>query len=582
MLLLFVSLIAQSQTIKPQTQKLRVEEHEPFSVQYIAEDLEEDHQVISPVFKDFLKASGPDEHSGFINTTWGPKAIKNISYTLVAMRPGRFIVEGPQIKVNNKLIRSESVIVEVLSKAEAFQRREQEIGSDYFLAPGEDPYEKIKRNLFMKVTVNKKECYVGEPVLATFKLYSRLTSKSDIVKNPGFYGFTVQDIVNLNDNIVATEMVNGKLFDVHTVRSVQLYPLQAGLFMIDPMEVTNKVEFSKSAVSNKTEQEIIEGSSKAFDEQTTSSHEGAITYEGSLSTDKVTIRVKPLPESRRPMGFTGATGRFSIRATLDKSLLARNEEGVLVITVKGKGNFTQLAPPIVAWPGGIENFEPIIKDSLIKTAVPLKGYRIFRFPFVSSRAGDYTIPAISFSFFDPDSNHYGSAGTEPIKLTISNAENKVLPKKEADIISNKRDFKSLWIYAGIFVVVILIIAIQFRKPKRPAIEQVTVQQEKTPSSEQLLQPAQFALITGDSNFYDLLQKSIWDHFSDVLHLSGSRRSKAELYRAMKARNIDESICQDLLSVMKECEEALFTRAELLHDKQSLLNRAKAIFESTKA
>ena len=39
------------------------------------------------------------------------------------------------------------------------------------------------------------------------------------------------------------------------VRKVQLYPLRHGIFNIDAMEVQNKVEFSKSAVSKKTERE---------------------------------------------------------------------------------------------------------------------------------------------------------------------------------------------------------------------------------------------------------------------------------------------------------------------------------------
>ena len=53
----------------------------------------------------------------------------------------------------------------------------------------------------MKVLVDKRVCFVGEPVTAIFKLYSRLESKSDIVKNPGFYGFTVQDMINLDDKL---------------------------------------------------------------------------------------------------------------------------------------------------------------------------------------------------------------------------------------------------------------------------------------------------------------------------------------------------------------------------------------------
>ena len=73
----------------------------------------------------------------------------------------------------------------------------------------------MQQNLFMKVLVDKRVCFVGEPVTATFKLYSRLESKSDIVKNPGFYGFTVQDMINLDDKLTAVENINGKNFDVH-------------------------------------------------------------------------------------------------------------------------------------------------------------------------------------------------------------------------------------------------------------------------------------------------------------------------------------------------------------------------------
>ena len=84
------------------------------------------------------------------------------------------------------------------------------------------------------------------PSRLTFKLYSRLESKSDIVKNPGFYGFTVQDMINLDDRLTAVENINGKNFDVHIVRKdCELYPLRPGIFNIDAMEVQNRVEFSK-------------------------------------------------------------------------------------------------------------------------------------------------------------------------------------------------------------------------------------------------------------------------------------------------------------------------------------------------
>ena len=245
--------------------------------------------------------------------------------------------------------------------------------------------------------VDKRSCFIGEPVLATFKLYSRLESKSDIVKNPGFYGFTVHDMVNLSDKQVVPENVNGKAFDVHTIRKVQLYPLQAGVFTIDAMEVKNNIEFSRSTVNKKTEQEIVEGvlGNNESDEKKGNTE----AFESSMSTEPVTINVKPLPDKTKPISFEGATGLFTISAEAVKNKLSREEGDMLEITISGKGNFVQLNAPAVQWPKGMEGFEPSVKDSLDKSASPLTGSRTYRYPFVSATAGEYTIPGITFSFF---------------------------------------------------------------------------------------------------------------------------------------------------------------------------------------
>jgi len=581
-LLLLLPFIGKTQTVRVIVQKDLILRGESFNIQYVFEDLISTDQLIYPSFHDFRVVSGPDLTKGSESGVNGVKSLTTISFTLAATRPGRFVVEGPKIKTIDKIIPGHSVIINVTDKKEIFQPNTKQVNSDYFLQPGEDPNEKVSKNLFMKVTVDKRECFVGEPVLATFKLYSRLASTSDIVKNPGFYGFTVQDIVNLNDNSVSTETVNGRLFDVHTIRSAQLYPLRAGIFTVDAMEVMNEVEFSKGSVNKKTEQKIFEGVV-----ETNHHHHhvkgDTVVVETSLSTEKIPIRVKPLPEIKRPPNFNGAVGNFLIEARLEKNELARNEEGVLIITIKGKGNFTQLSAPVIEWPAGIENFDPAVKDSLDKKATPLKGLRTFRFSFLSSKTGSYIIPPVSFSFFNPDSNHYKTITTGSEALTILNAEKKETPRNEpAAKAMEKRDYKSFWIYAGIFLVVVVIISLQLRKPKEETILiNVVPEKEATISIEQLLQPAQFALVADDNNFYSLLQKTIWDHLSQLLHLSGSKKSKVELYRAMKAKNIDEFVCRDLLTILNECEAALFTNADLVQDKQELLNRTKAVLGEIK-
>ena len=148
-------------------------------------------------------------------------------------------------------------------------------------------------------------------------------------------------------------------------------------------------------MSKKTEQEIAEG---VFPDNDIADHSNTAVYENNMSTEALAITVKPTPAKNKPAEYSGATGNFMMSALVEQNVLGKNEEGDLVITISGKGNFTQLSPPVVQWPAGIEGFEPRSKDSLDHEHSPLNGKRVFRFGFVSAKPGNYILPAISFSF----------------------------------------------------------------------------------------------------------------------------------------------------------------------------------------
>ncbi len=566
---------------------------ESFQVQYIIEDGDKSMNVKPPVFNNFRFVAGPNIYMGTVAGTNGTRALRNAVYTLEAIRPGKFIIPGASITVNGRMIRSNDVLVQVISKEEAVNpdnyRNNKEDGinpSDYFLRPGENAYEKISQNLFLKVLVDKKSCYVGEPVLATFKLYSRLESKSDIVKNPGFYGFTVYDMVNLADKQMATENVNGKKFDVHTIRKVQLYPLQSGVFTIDAMEVKNKVEFSKSAVNKKTEQEIVEG--VLGNDNTESTKEGTELFETDISTEPVTISVKPVPSVNKPSSFTGATGHFTIAAALVNDTLAKNEQGFFEITIAGKGNFIQLDVPAVQWPAGVEGFEPVVKDDLDKTKIPLAGSRIFRYPFVCSSPGNLQLPSVSFSFFDTDSNSYKTVVTKKVVVLIGNEEKvsagsggKEVVEEYKSSIAEKSEQAAR--KAGIVVVsLVLLILVYwgFRKKEPEKLQQVPAIAAQ-PSIDNLLEPAYAAVSAEGNQFYSVLHGIIWKFAAEQFNLSGSEMNKQMLADKMNEANVVADISLNLFHVLADCEAGMFTNASLLNDKQSMLEETKEILEKVR-
>lgn len=553
---------------------------ESFQVQYVIEELNKNDDFFPPDFRDFRFISGPNIYEGSALSANGPKKLKNIVYTLVATRPGKFIIPGASARIGDKLIKSDNTWLQVISKTDLLKKTKlnlKESNEDYFLGPGEDPYQKMKRNLFMKVLVDKKTCFVGEPVTATFKLYSRLESRSDIVKNPGFYGFTVQDMINLSDRLSATENINGKNFDVHVVRKVQLYPLQPGVFNIDAMEVRNKVEFSKSAVSKKTEQEIVEG---VFLENNNDEKANTVVFENNMNTETIAITVKPTPQRNKPPDYNGAAGIFSINATLEKAQLSKNEESNLVITIGGKGNFTQLEAPVVQWPAGIEGFDPAIKDSLDTRHSPLNGKREFRFRFVSAKPGKYVLPAISFSFFKLDSNNYKTITTQPLNVSISDRESPVkeVIETEAASVKSKGRWKWLLVCSGLLAVAIS--AYWFKKSRKSIkTESSDTTTDPLISVASILQPAYTFSAADNKMFYTVLRNCIWDFFGRHFGLTGSKMSKTSLFGILDEKKIDDKSKNAIRNILNQCETGVFTNAEDTIDKKKLLEETKEVMKS---
>jgi hypothetical protein len=545
---------------------------ESFPVQFVLEDIDPGSEFYQPDFRDFRLVNGPYIYSGSVQGPDGPTKLKNIMFTLEAIKPGKFLIAGAGARVNDNYFKSDNVWVEVIPRSEAIKRGQydQNLNADYFLKPGEDPYKKIRDNLFLKIMVDKTTCFTGEPVTATYKLYSRLISKSAIVKNPGFYGFTVHDMVGLGDKKSEIEMVGGKKFDVHTIRKVQLYPLRPGQFTIDPMELSNKVEFSRTVVTRKTEQEIIEGVVAEKDEPAALN---AAEYESDMRTEPVLITVKPSPENRQPDDFTGATGRFEINAVVDKKELAKNEEGKLVIEVSGKGNFTQLTAPVIEWPSELEGFEPKITDTLDHSLSPLKGKRSFVFSFVSAKPGHYSIPSVRFSFFDPDSNRYKTVTTQPLNITINDNQKVAEQAPEAGDNSGGPDR-----YHEYFIMLILLAAMGVcigwykLRSKKPAQSELAAEQG-LPSVTALLGPA--AEFSGeDKLFYTTLRQCIWNFFTLHFGLTGSKMNNYNVRSLMQQQQADEATQLNVLEILEECETGMFTTAYIQTDRKALLKKTE--------
>jgi hypothetical protein len=341
------------------------------------------------------------------------------------------------------------------------------------------------------------------------------------------------------------------------------------------MEVKNKVEFSRSVINKKTERQIAEGMLNGSDEEPVD--ENAEVFETSISTQPVLIHVNPIPEANMPAAFNGAVGNFNISSTVVKNRMAKNEEGILEIIIAGQGNFTQLNAPVINWPAGMEGFEPVIKDAIDETKMPLGGSRTFRYPFIGSRPGKYELPVVNFSFFMPGAG-YKTISSAPVQVEISPEEmvNRIKEERKTSITeTNAAASRTAAIIIISLVVAIFIYWIWFRK-EAPV---VTKEEKKIlPTVEDVLGPVYSLTHSGDREFYSTLRQSIWSFFNLHFHFSGSDMNKERLLAKMKAGGIGEEDIKDIGTILQQCEAGTFTNAEMPGEKGELLAKTKEILE----
>ena len=553
-----------------------VGKNQPIQLEYIAENAKTILDFKPPSFDDFNVVQGPMQSSGMSVINGDVTQYKSLIFLLQPREPGKYTIKGATARINGKMMRSNSISVEVMNKnvaspstgAQAFNfsfpgdRAEAE--REFYLRPGENVTDKIKKNLFVKATVNKISCYVNEPVVATYKLYSRLRSESRVVKRPSYNGFSVYDMVDPDGSVTSTESINGKEFNVHLIRQSQLFPLQAGTFTLDPVEVENEVSFIRTNGDQANSfDEIFNPTGDEVDQTMT------------LSSKPVIITVKPLPTENQPATFDGAVGNFRITSALSKNTVHAGEIANLTVKVSGKGNLPIISVPSIKLPDGIESYDPKTQEDFHPEMVPLSGVKTFKFPITARKEGNYIIEPIRFSFFDPISKTYRTDSTHPLSLEVLPA----LPGQEKNLPSAQAapaptNYSEMILGAAIAVVVLALLAIAFvyyrraeKRKKQLREEMLAREKAKAVAKVDPLEKAKQLITTADrSLFLKEMENVIWKKTAETLSIPRALLNQPSVIAELNSRGANDTadLFRDLVN---RCESMLYipgTQSDNLH------------------
>ena len=460
-------LTVHAQTFSTRVSAKSIGKKDAVQVEYIAENLEL-QDLILPVFNGWSILSGPNFSSNRLQT--GNIIKQQVIYTLT-LQPqatGRLTIPGAKATIDNKVKLSNTVVVEVKNTDHVQGNNaapapgivpgfddpmlmDEEMNDDQVLRKGESARDKINKNLLVRLDVNKKTAFVGEPILATYKLCTRIRSQSRVIKQPAFSGATVLEMTS-DDPLPKKEKIGNKWYNVYIIRQVQLIPLRAGPLHLPQASVENKVTFYREGQLNYRD--------LFYNNPAVKPEEVIVTFTNPALNVSIINLPQPAPE-----GFSGAVGNFSVHINSISEGGQTSNGNELQLIINGNGNLQQIKPPVINWPVGIEGFDATEKENIDKTTYPATITKTIVYPYVATKSGDFTIPPITFAYFNANQKKYVSLFTKPVTLHVKKGSKSILPAAIKNY-SNEFYARSYLLLGGALLIILLGL-ILYNKKKHP-------------------------------------------------------------------------------------------------------------------
>ncbi|HEX8676749.1 MAG TPA: BatD family protein, partial [Segetibacter sp.] len=535
--------------------------------------------------------SGPNLSSSTMQT--GNIVKQQIVYS-VMLQPkvsGTLMIPGATALINNKPQLSNTITVQVKNvnhipgnqpPTQAPGRSlfdhlpfEDEVPASQYLKKGEKALDKIKNNIVVRLEVSKRNCYVGEPILATYKLCTRLKSKSKVVKQPQFSGCTVVELTG-EEQDQHVEKINGIQYNVFVIRKVQLVPLEAGKLVLPQASVENKVSFYDA--SNLSFRDLY------YTPPTVPVEEQLVTLQN--KTETIDVKALPPVPSIGNADFSGAIGNFDAAIAIKENKITTNTTNHLLFIIEGVGSIQQVKAPVIKWPKGIESFEATEQNEEDKSGFPVKFKKTFSFPFLADKKGTYTFPAVEFTYFDAKANRYITKATRAFTLPVSQGKKSFFRTLKRS--NGEDEFQSrLYILLGGAVAVILIGLIWFNGKQKPELQpaKATIikkeeeQEEiKKPDSSAFLYAIRELQPDDDSSFfYKQLSKNLHSYIRSKYNIeAGELPSYIEQHpelatSLLQLKDLADNCCLGMYTPVYTIEQAMQHRLEAIEVLSKLEN-----------
>ncbi len=147
-----------------------------------------------------------------------------------------------------------------------------------------------------------------------------------------------------------------------------------------------------------------------------------------VTSPELHFEAAELPEKGRPENFTGAIGDFQLTVSASPREVEIGEPITLTLEIAGMGNFDRVEPPLFPATPDWKTYSPSTDYSSQETY--LFGKKQFEQAIVAKNSNLKQIPALSFSYFDPEKENYITVASTPIGVTIAEPDSPINPQQQ--------------------------------------------------------------------------------------------------------------------------------------------------------
>ncbi|MCS6808233.1 MAG: BatD family protein [Bacteroidota bacterium] len=551
----------------------------------------------APSFEGLSVLSGPIQ-SQSVRIVNGVMS-QSVSYTYVvqAWSEGRVTISPASAEISGKRVQSNSLTIQVLGKQS--NQRSTHGKSDALSAEG-DLSKELQKGVFLKASVNKTSVVRGEQIIATYKLYTRITLTNYTPrKMPALTGFWSQDIESPQQLMFHDELINGQLFRVAAVKKTVLFPQQTGILELDPMEaeVVARVNVGRENTTQFRDpfDAFFHGGDPFAD-----AFGQVQDVRLPLRSPTIKIAVRPLPETHIPAEFNGAVGTFSLETDLSTRSTRTNEPVKFTVRISGTGNLKLIDPIKLQLPPDIETYEPSVKENIDVSDNGASGSKIFEYLLIPRFAGEYKIAPLTFAYYDLEKKRYISLQSEEYTLNVEKGkdESTIIGGKyvSKDVVGINNDIRFIKLGNGkrlprrgegfygspaFFVALILPFMLFFgfivyRRRDEQLRSNINLMKTRfaTRVATQRLKEAKTYLQAHQADkFYEAISKALWGYMSDKLLIPPSSLSRESIRTALQERMIDGTLYDTFNQTLDACEFARFAPAQSVGEMQKLYNDA---------